>query len=216
MAPLPCPRDDTCILYLVRHGATANNMARPPRLQGRRENPGLSDEGQRQARAVAELLAERPITAVYCSPLLRARETSEIIAATHKLTPTTVDDLIEVDVGHWEGRDWGEIERSEPDAYRRFIEDPAAHPYAGGESLSALAARVLPAVDELLQRHLGQAIAVVGHNVVNRVYLATLMQLPLSRARSIAQENCGVNVIRRRAEIDSLITSNAVFHLGQL
>ena len=119
-------------------------------------------------------------------------------------------------MGTWEGRDWGEIERSEPEAYRRFIEDPAANPYVGGESLGAVATRVLPALAELTGRHAGQAIVVVGHNVVNRVFLAELMQIPLSRARGIAQANCGVNVIRRRNDAHQVITCNAVFHLGQL
>ena len=94
---------DTCWLYLVRHGATANNEARPPRLQGRRTDPALSDEGQEQSRETGRLLASQRIEAVYTSPLLRARQTARAIAEPHGLPVEVVDDLIEVDVGRWEG-----------------------------------------------------------------------------------------------------------------
>ena len=74
--------------------------------------------------------------------------------------------------------------------------------------------RIVPALDDLLKKHPGQSIVVVSHNVVNRCYLAHLLGLPLARGRSIAQENCGANVIRRRGEKTSLVTLNSAFHLG--
>ncbi len=202
-------------MYLLRHGATANNLAQPPVLQGRNQNPGLSAEGQRQAEAAVGALADRNIAAIYCSPMVRAVETAEYFSRDRALAPQTIDALIEVDVGHWEGRDWNEIAASEPDAYRRFMQDPAAHGYSGGESLAEVAQRVLPAMRALLETHLGEAIIVVAHNVVNRVYLAELLQLPTSQARSIAQANCGINVIRRRGTTDSVVTLNSVLHLGK-
>lgn len=202
-------------MYLLRHGATANNLAQPPVLQGRNQNPGLSDEGQRQAEAAAGALADRNISAVYCSPMVRAVETADYLARDRSFTPQRVDALIEVNVGRWEGRDWNEIATSEPDAYRRFMQDPAAHGYSGGESLAEVAQRVLPAMSSLLDSHRGEAIIVVAHNVVNRVFLAELMHLPTSQARSIAQANCGINVIRRRDNSDSVVTLNSVMHLGK-
>ena len=60
-------------VYLIRHGATDNNRAKPPRLQGRRTDPGLSDEGLEQAKRTGRFLADVPVHAVYSSPLLRAR-----------------------------------------------------------------------------------------------------------------------------------------------
>ncbi len=84
--------DNTCIMYLVRHGATKNNMAKPPRLQGRREDPSLSDEGRQQAECAAKLLEDLPLTAALSSPLLRAKETAQIIAAPHDL-PVDIEPL---------------------------------------------------------------------------------------------------------------------------
>jgi broad specificity phosphatase PhoE len=101
---------DTCTLYLVRHGATINNTADPPLLQGCKSDPPLSEAGIAQAEAAARLLSRRPIDVVYCTPLLRSRQTAERIAACHSLFVEEVPQLTECDVGLWEGRSWVEIE----------------------------------------------------------------------------------------------------------
>lgn len=212
---MPCPAPDTCWLYLVRHGATDNNRADPPRLQGRRTDPGLSAEGLRQARQTGRFLARCPLDAVYSSPLLRARQTAETIAEPHGLPVQVVDELIEADVGQWEGRSWEEIEQTDAEAYHAFMTDAAVNPYLGGENLQEVYARVAPAFERLMADNLGRVIVVSGHNVVNRGYLAPLLGLPLSRYRSVPQDNCGVNLLRYRNGRAKAVTVNAVFHLRQ-
>jgi len=211
----PCPAPDTCWLYLIRHGATANNRARPPRLQGRRTDPGLSDEGFQQARATAALLGGAHVDAVYSSPLLRARQTAEVIGEPHDLAVEVVDDLIEVDVGDWEGCRWDDIQRIHPEAYRLFKADAGIHPYLGGESLGTVQARVVPAFRRLMAENLGRVIVAVAHNCVNRSYFAHLLDLPLAKYRSIPQDNCGVNLLRYRADRVKLVTVNALGHLQE-
>ncbi len=204
---------DTCIMFLVRHGATRNNVARPPKLQGLGEDIGLSDEGRSQAQRTARLLADQTITRAFSSPLARAMETASIIAESHGLTPRAIEPLHEVDVGRWDGCSWVNIEREEPEAYHRFMTDPATYGYVGGENLTQVKARVLPAVERLFAEQIGQVILVVGHNVVNRVLLATLLEVPLAKARSIDQDNCGVNIIRYRAGHMKVLTTNVALHL---
>jgi broad specificity phosphatase PhoE len=211
--PLPCPAGDT-YLYLVRRGATDNSVAHPPRLQGCGSNLPLSAVGIEQAARMAHLLRERPIAAIYSSPLLRALQTAERIGQALTLSIELIEALTEVDVGQWEGRDWGEIERNEPEAFLRFVNDPATWPYAGGESFGQVQQRVMPVISQLLEQRAGQSFVVVSHNVVNRCILAEVMGLPLSQARTIPQENCGVSLIRRREGKTSLITLNSAFHLG--
>lgn len=205
--------ENTCIAFLVRHAATINNVARPPRIQGRSDNMGLSKEGQVQAEATARFLAPQPIAKVFSSPLLRATETASIIAQPHALPTTSVAPLHEVDVGRWEGCSWDEIERDEPQLYQLFMTNPATHGYAGGENLTQVQERVQPALQQLFQQNLGSVILVVGHNVVNRVLLASLLHVPVARARGIDQDNCGVNVIRYRDGKTKVLTTNAAFHL---
>ncbi len=210
----PCPAPDACWLHLVRHGATDNNRANPPRLQGRRTDPELSDQGQRQAREAGEFLAGVALDAVYSSPLLRARQTAEAIAQRHNLPVELVDELTEVDVGDWEGLDWDEIAQRDPEAYHAFMADAAVNPYRGGENLQTVVDRAAPAFQRLLEAHLGRSIVVVAHNVVNRVCLAQLMGIPIARYRTIPQDNCGLSLIRRRNGRTNVITINGVFHLS--
>ena len=209
----PCPAPDTCWLYLVRHGATANNRAKPPRLQGRRTDPPLSDEGLAQARQTGKFLADSPLDAVYSSPLLRARQTAEAIAEPHGLAVEVVEDLIEVDVGVWEGRDWDEIQGADPEAYRGFMTDATINPYLGGENLKTVLARAKPAFERLMEENVGRLIVAVAHNVVNRAYLAELIGMPLARYRSIPQDNCGLTLLRYRRRRVKAVTINGVFHL---
>ena len=211
--PTPSPTPDTCVMYLLRHGATANNLARPPRIQGRGHNPELSPAGRLQAQAAATALSDRKIAAVYSSPLTRAIETADYTAKTHALKVQIAEAVIEVDVGRWEGRHWDDISQMDPEAYRRFIDDPAAHGYAGGENLGQVAQRVCPAIESLMDQHLGQAIVIVAHNVVNRVYLSGLLGIPVRNARSITQDNCGINIVRHQTDKNRIITLNSVLHL---
>ena len=211
---LPSPAPDTCWLYLIRHGATANNRAKPPRLQGRRTDPGLSDEGRRQAEQTARFLSSAGLTTVYSSPLLRARETAEAIAKPHGLEVIVADDLVEVDVGEWEGRDWAEIERDDREAYLAFMENAAENPYRGGETIQIVLERSGPALEQLLSENLGRVIAAVAHNAVNRTWLTQLLGLPVAKYRNVPQDNCGVNLVRYRKGKVKVVTINGVFHLG--
>src|SRR5436309_5333072 len=107
-------------LYLIRHAATEANLARPPRLQGCRQDPPLARLGVRQAETTRDFLAIRPIDSCYCSPLLRAVQTATIIAAPHGIEPKPMDALTECDVGRWEGLDWQTIRSRDADAYEKF------------------------------------------------------------------------------------------------
>jgi broad specificity phosphatase PhoE len=82
-----------------------------------------------------------------------------------------------------------------------------------GESYGDVLNRARPIVGGLLAKHRGEAIALVGHNVVNRVYVADLMGLDLRRARELEQSNCCVNVVEARNSKTVLLTMNSTFHL---
>ena len=100
-------------LYLIRHAATPANLQTPAKLQGCRSNPDLAPLGVRQATATRDFLAIRPIDFIYTSPLRRSFRTAQILAEPHGLTPMTVNELTECDVGHWEGLSWEEIKAEE-------------------------------------------------------------------------------------------------------
>jgi broad specificity phosphatase PhoE len=201
------------LLYLLRHGATAANLAEPARLQGRRQDPPLARLGVRQAERTRDFLAVHPFDHCYSSPLLRAVQTASIIAAPHGLSPQPLSALTECDIGRWERLSWQEIRAHEPEAYERFMADPATFGYPGGESFTDVYERVRPCLEDLFARHAGHTVLVVAHHIVNRTYLAGLLGLTLAHARQVSLANCGVSIVTRDGETKAVSTLNATFHL---
>lgn len=200
------------LMYLIRHGATHQNEQRPIVLQGNGIDGPLSALGEQQANEVADALRKKSINAVYASPMARAQQTAMRVAEQHRLPVQTIPEIHEVNVGDWEGQTWTQIMENEPDHYDRFMQDPTCA-YRGGESFQDVLERVKGQFDSLLQRHQGQAFAVVAHNVVNRVYLASILHGNLDRSRQVLQANCCVNVIRQKKETPEVVTLNSVLHL---
>lgn len=200
-------------LFLLRHAATAANLANPPRLQGRNFNPPLAELGVRQAELTRNFLAVRPIDVCFSSPLTRAMETAEIVAGAHDLLPQPVDELIECDVGNWEGHTWPEVRAREPDAYHAFMANPARFGYPGGENFEHVHQRASRVIEELLREHHGKNVLVVSHHAVNRVYLSSLLGLPPERARQVSLDNCGVSLVLREGGRTAVTVLNAAFHL---
>lgn len=119
-------------LLLARHGETSDNAH--GRILGRRDPP-LSRAGREQAAGLAASLG-LAIVAMWCSPLLRARQTAEIVADAIGVAPTVLDDLIESDRGSWEGQRFEEISAATPELFAAFEAAQAGFAFPGGESLA--------------------------------------------------------------------------------
>ncbi len=210
------PENDTAIILLIRHGATDANLQRPYILQGRSLNGPLSQTGIEQVSSAGKFLSDFPLDHVYASPMVRAQQSAELIAKHHDHTVKTIDEIIEVDVGDWEAKSWDTIMQEDPEQYKQFMANPAEVPYKGGECYRDVQQRVVPAFTKLAASHLGEMVAVVAHNVVNRAILAHLLALDLNRAKDIRQNNACVNILRYKQNKLELITLNAVFHLGDV
>lgn len=208
--------EDACLLYLIRHGATAHNQMVPPRLQGAEINGPLSDLGRQQAGRVAAALAERPLAAVITSPLIRAAQTAEAIAGPHGLIPTEAPGLREVSVGRWEGRTWQDVQDADPEAYSRFRTDPHVHGYPGGENLRQVVERAEATLTPFLAAYIGREVVAVAHSVLNRCYLGSVLGLAPRLGHRLPQHNCSINIVRYRVDSPpgvKVLCFNAVGHL---
>ena len=145
------------MIAFVRHGETEPN--RSGVLLGRAD-PSLTATGREQARSVATALGKSsaPIVVV-SSPLRRAVETAEIIAATWEMDVEIDERLIEIDYGDWDERGFGDIP---VETLRRWRADPSFTP-PGGESLASLQARVNPCATELLEGSADGLMIAVSH-----------------------------------------------------
>jgi 2,3-bisphosphoglycerate-dependent phosphoglycerate mutase len=181
-------------VLLVRHGETDWNNEQ--RWQGHADQP-LNDAGRAQARKLAEALAGREIRAVHASDLARARETAEIVADALGLPVELDAGLREVDVGDWTGRLVGEIERDDPEAFRRWQDGRQG--WQGGESYDEMGERMVAAVLRIASRHPGEAILVVTHGGSIRACRAAAAGLTYAESRAtgiVSTANCELVELR--------------------
>jgi broad specificity phosphatase PhoE len=101
----------------------------------------LSDTGRRQARALAERLKSQGVTAIFSSPLGRARTTAEVLSEAIGLPVTTLPDLREMCYGEWEGMRFLDVRERYRDDYLKWVDD-ADYPCPGGESHRDLLVRM--------------------------------------------------------------------------
>ncbi|WP_316812540.1 histidine phosphatase family protein [Pedobacter heparinus] len=178
-------------VYLLRHGETKYN-ADGNRYCGRTDID-LTEKGIAQANLVNSQLKGMSFDAVYSSPLKRAQYTAEIASG---LKPVQTDErLIEVDFGGWEGKTKEEFIAENAGLWNSWMDDPAVAKAGGtGESAAEVVARVDDFYQEILRKHPSGNILVVGHNGLNRLYLAHKLGMPLKHYRRIVQENSSITL----------------------
>lgn len=173
------------MIFLARHGETQHNAQL--RFQGQGDVP-LNATGREQAHALAELVAERSPVALYASPILRARETAEIVAQRIGLAPRFDARFAEHDVGDWRGRLFADIQRDDPAGWAAWQAGGADWRFPGGESLGEQQERVLDGLAEV--REAGELPAVViCHRGVMRSVLCHQRGEPLTRFHTIQVAN---------------------------
>lgn len=186
-------------IWLVRHGQTTANAQQV--IQGPRIDAPLSELGERQAASLGEALAGEPLSAVYTSPLLRARATADALVRRHRrrdpsangqLPVQVVPELYEMDYGDFAGRQYDEV-RDEMDqvldAWRMGFVD---QPFPGGESAALAQHRIRPFATRLAEAARERDVAVVAHGRINRVLIATLTGAGLTKLEDFPQSNASI------------------------
>ena len=159
-------------LYIVRHGQTDWNLE--GRIQGDTDNP-LNETGLSQAQTVGEQLGDVTLDHVYPSGLKRAIQTAEAIAGNAPIT--SEPRFNERSRGIYEGQIAAEVNEEFRPRFRALDDD-----MDGGESLRSISERISEATREMVERHMGETVMVVGHSGVNPLVIAELIGLPPERA----------------------------------
>jgi alpha-ribazole phosphatase len=146
----------------------------------------------RQAAELAERLAGVELAAVYTSPLARAAETAQAVAARHGLTPRVVSDLREIDLGDVDGL---QFDGYPAELRAALLDTPGTVRFPGGESYEDLRARVVAALGDIVSRHDGETVAAISHAGAIRAALATWLGVPAQASFRLDQSFAGVNVI---------------------
>jgi broad specificity phosphatase PhoE len=145
--------------------------------------------------AEAEALACLDVDAVYTSPVRRCFETARPLAARLELEPLVEPRLREIDFGEFDGIAYAEAEERWPEVYAALLREPTTVRFPGGENYAELRARAWAALEEIVNRHDGERVAVFTHAGVIRSLLAHVLSVPDEALFRIDQRYGAVNVV---------------------
>ncbi len=200
-------------LILIRHGETAWNAEKI--FRGRTEIP-LDETGKRQAALLADYLKDEKLEAIYTSPLERARETAARIADLQKLEAIPVNNLTDMDYGHWQGKKIIEVEEAYPELFNDWMDTPEQIAIPGGESLAQVTGRVVPILEDLGARHAEGKVAVVTHRVLVKLIICWLLEVPNNKFWNFQVDTGSQTRFRIQGTRTVLVTANDISCLRQL
>lgn len=193
------------ILLFVRHGETDWNLS--GRIMGARPVP-LNQNGITQAARLALQLTVLKNPALYSSPILRARQTAEILAATLRVPVREEPGLSEIGIGEWEGRYWHELEGDPVRANFYRLAQEARPP--GGETLGEVQQRAVAAVKRLIQDADGKPVVAVTHADVIRTIVAHYLETNLQTVRHMQIGHASVTALRVNGPSGTLLCMNSL------
>lgn len=192
-------------LLLIRHALPVRRE-----LEQGIADPELSEAGVAQAQRLADYLASESIDALYSSPLRRARQTAAPIAAVTGLDTVIVDDVAEWDRTSSEYVPIEELKANDDPRWRAMV---AGEFDMHDETPESFRARVVRAVDEIVDRHPGGRVAITCHGGVVNAYLAHVLGLPVSTGFFYPNYTSIHRVAASRSGHRSIMTVNETSHL---
>lgn len=192
-------------IYLIRHAQSEGNLYRM--MQGQWDGE-VTELGRRQIAALAERFRDVHIDAVYSSDLSRTRMTAGAILKYHDLPLHTSRALRELDLGPWEGKFFGDLKKSEPEALRTFVLDMGSWRIDGAETCRDATERIYPCFLEIARENDGKTVAVVSHGAV--------MRCLLSRCLGVGLGDTDALPISTNTGVTHLFYDNGVFTVDYL
>ena len=176
------------MLYIMRHGKTDWNAKH--KLQGRTDIP-LNEEGIQMAEQAKEKYKDVNFDICYCSPLVRAKKTAEIVLEGRNIPIVYDDRLMEMCFGVYEGVTHPSQMVGSP--IRKLFKDPANYPgVEDGETFDDLFARTGSFLKEVVQPQLdaGKDVIIVGHGAMDSSIVCQVQNIPLEKFWDAGIENC--------------------------
>jgi broad specificity phosphatase PhoE len=179
-------------LILIRHGETDWNVEN--RWQGQADVP-LNANGRAQAHQVAERLKNDGLQAIYASDLERTRETARELTRVTGLEVRLDPRLREIHQGDWQGMLASEIETRYAWFFQNRPDNLLESAPPGGETIGQVQARVIAAIQDIVQAHPGGSVAVVSHGFAIAVILAYYQGVPPEKIWDLLPRHDEINEI---------------------
>jgi probable phosphoglycerate mutase len=170
-------------IYLIRHGKI--DIGNEKCYVGITDIP-LSIEGILQAKKLKEFFASIDIEKVYLSPLKRCVQTTNIILENRNVEKFLVKELMEINMGEWDGKTFKHIKSILPEQFKERGENIDSFVPKGGESFNQLKERVNPIFQSIIKNTNGN-ILIIAHAGVNRIILSSILSIPLKDIFKIKQ-----------------------------
>jgi probable phosphoglycerate mutase len=192
-------------LLLIRHGLPVRRE-----LDVGAADPELSEAGHAQAHHLAEYLSSEVLDAVYASPLRRAHQTAQPLAASQGRTIGLVDDVAEWDRHSSEYVPIEELKAANDPRWQAMLRGEwTAHE----EAPEQFHDRVVGAIERLIEEHSGDRVAIVCHGGVINCYLAHVLGLANTQSFFYPNYTSIHRVAAARSGERSVVTINETSHL---
>lgn len=179
-------------IFLIRHGT---NDSIGKRLVGRMPGIHLNQKGIEQAQALADLLKDFPVKAIFSSPMERTLETAKPLAAILGLPIQVHPELNEADFGDWTGCTFEELQKE--DLWNTVREQPASVRFPSGESLLEIQHRAGKAIEEINTQFSGSDLVLCfTHGDIIRLSTAYFLNLGLNDFRHLITSPASITEFR--------------------
>jgi len=195
-------------IIFLRHGQAKNNTERV--LSGRTPGVPLTDKGITQAQQTAELLEHMNISAIYSSPIQRAKHTAEIVGEHNSIDVQIDDRLIELDMGKFTGVPYDEIFSSHGNVFLKFYNGELEIAHNGVETFADVKKRVSSIVDEIIEKHPDQNVVLVTHMDPIKAMLSNVVDLSPTNLFELIIANASLNLFREKDRKFSLSGINVM------
>ena len=181
------------LLLLIRHGE--NEYVKTGKMAGRIPGVHLNEMGRKQAQALGEALREAPIKAVYASPLERAMQTAAPIAESHKLIIQQEPDLMDTDIGKWQGKSWKLLALKKE--WKIVQNAPSRFRFPEGESFPECQLRIANVLERAIKKHNKphDIVAVVFHADPIKLAVAHFLGMPLDHFQRLGCDTGSLTAI---------------------
>tara|TARA_B100001750_G_C15489914_1_gene590654 strand:- start:65 stop:724 length:660 start_codon:yes stop_codon:yes gene_type:complete len=195
-------------IIFLRHGQAKNNTERI--LSGRTPGVPLTDKGITQAQQTAELLEDMNISAIYSSPIQRAKHTAEIVGKHNSIDVTIDDRLIELDMGKFTNVPYDEIFTSHGNVFMKFYNGELEIAHNGVETFADVKKRVASIVEEVIEKHPDENVVLVTHMDPIKAMLSTIVDLSPTNLFELIIANASLNLFREKDRKFSLSGINVM------
>jgi probable phosphoglycerate mutase len=181
-------------IIFLRHGQAKNNVERI--LTGRTTGIPLTEKGIEQAQQTAKFLEQMNISAIYSSPIQRAKHTAEIVGKHNSIDVTIDDRLIELDMGKFTGLPYDDLFTSHGNVFMKFYNGELEIAHNGVETFSEVKKRVLGMVDHVIQNHHDENVVLVTHMDPIKAMLSIVVDLSPTNLFELIIANASLNIFR--------------------